>query len=107
MMRKSARLMVSVIGIGFIGWVAWAHEDPAKMPSRSESKEFQFMKQLVGTWQGTSRMEKDAKSEPVTTVFKLTSAGSVIEETLLVGTPHEMVDIYTDEDGKLTMTHYC
>ena len=77
-------------------------------PARATSREFEQLKGLVGSWKGTeapSAMNK--KPGPVSTEFKLTAAGSAIEETLMQGTPHEMVDMYNDEDGKLAMTHYC
>jgi hypothetical protein len=39
--------------------------------------------------------------------YKLTSNNSAILETLAPGTPHEMVSVYHDLNGKLSMTHYC
>ncbi len=42
-----------------------------------------------------------------TTVFKLTAGGSAVEETLFPGAPHEMVDLYVMDQGKLVLTHYC
>ena len=99
--------MSAVIGITLLGggtWV-WAHEEMTMKPA---SPEFQQIKQLVGQWQGTSSpMGPEAKPGPVATEFHLTAAGSAIEENLMKGTPHEMVDMYTEEGGKLAMTHYC
>src|SRR5579864_2931861 len=86
----------------------WAHDDDMKMPPRSSSAEFQAMKQLAGAWNGmVTHPGKDQKPETVSVEFKVTSAGSAVEETLMRGTPHEMVDMYTDENGRLAMTHYC
>ena len=66
------------------------------------------MKQLVGKWQGTTTpMGPNDKPAPAVTEFRLTSGGSAIEENLAKGSPHEMVDMYTDEGGRLAMTHYC
>jgi hypothetical protein len=69
------------------------------------SKAFERVKELVGVWEGTSNMGKE--SEKVTVKYKLTSGGSAIVETFFPGTPHEMVSVYYDKDGKLAMTHYC
>ena len=43
----------------------------------------------------------------VKATYELTSAGNAILERLFVGLPHEMVTVYYDSNGKLTMTHYC
>ncbi len=69
------------------------------------SKEFERIKGLAGTWEGTSSMKE--KSEKVSVTYLVTSGGSAVIETLFPGTPHEMVSVYDDEDGKLSMTHYC
>src|SRR5579863_6160501 len=106
MIMKKLAGVFAVLYLGFAVSVQ-AHDDQdMKMPM--PSAEFQQMKQLVGSWKGTTTpMGKDKKSETVLIDFKLTAAGSAIEETLLRGTPHEMVDMYHDEGGKLVMTHYC
>lgn len=87
-----------------LSWVSTARSDEMKS-EYSGSKEFQQMKELVGTWEGTHQTGE--KSEKVAVTYDVTSGGSAIVETLFVDTPHEMVSIYYDEDGKLGMTHYC
>jgi hypothetical protein len=69
------------------------------------SKELEKLKTLVGTWQGTTVM--GGKEMPVTVTYETSSNGSIVVETLFPGTPHEMVSVYYDENGKLGMTHYC
>src|SRR5512136_919425 len=71
----------------------------------SGSKGFERMKELAGVWEGTSNMGK--QGERVRVEYRLSSAGGTIVETLLPGTPHEMVSVYFDNKGQLTMTHYC
>jgi hypothetical protein len=71
----------------------------------SGSKGFERMKELAGTWEGTSNMAKEG--EKVRVEYRLSSGGSSIVETLFPGTPHEMVSVYFDNKGHLTMTHYC
>lgn len=100
--KMGVRLLIISLSVAR---AAWSHEMPEMKPG---SPEFQQVKQLVGKWTGTSSPTgQDAKPEPVATEFRLTSEGSAIEENLLKGMPHEMVDMYTDEGGKLAMTHYC
>ena len=71
----------------------------------SGSKAFERMKELAGVWEGTSNMAKEG--ERVRVEYRLSSGGSSIVETLSPGTPHEMVSVYFDNKGQLTMTHYC
>ncbi len=59
------------------------------------------LKKLVGEWEG------EAGGEKGTVVYRLTGAGSALMETLLPGSPHEMVSIYYMDGPQLVMTHYC
>jgi hypothetical protein len=72
------------------------------MPPYQGSSAFERMKTLVGTWQGESPM-----MGRMTTEFRLIAGGSVIEERFASGTPMEMLSVYHDVNGRLTMTHYC
>jgi len=74
-------------------------------PTYYGSKGVERMKELAGVWEGTSNMPKEG--ERVWVEYRLSSGGSSIVETLLPGTPHEMVSVYFDNKGQLTMTHYC
>lgn len=78
-------------------------EEPAK--KAPASPEFEQMKTLVGTWKGKT----DLGQGPIemTVQYRLIAAGSVLEERVFSGTPNEMVTMYYDKGGKLTLTHYC
>lgn len=80
-------------------------QDEHHMSPVTGSKELEKLKTLVGTWQGTTVM--DGKEMPISVTYETSSNGSVVVETLFPGTPHEMVSVYYDENGKLGMTHYC
>jgi hypothetical protein len=69
---------------------------------------FEKMKALAGEWFSADEKDqtKDAAARPVC-IYKVTSAGSVVQETLLPGTPHEMVTMYYQEGPDLVLTHYC
>ncbi len=73
---------------------------PVAMP-----KEFDVLKKLVGTWEGTTKMGD--KEEKVTATYELTSGGTALMEKLGPGTPMEMVTIYHKDGKTLAMTHYC
>jgi hypothetical protein len=69
------------------------------------SPEFERMKTLVGTWQGKTDMGQGPID--MTVQYRLLASGSVLEERVFAGTPHEMVTMFYDKDGKLALTHYC
>jgi hypothetical protein len=68
-------------------------------------KDFNTLKQLVGTWKGTTQM--DGKDVPTTVVYELTSGGTAISEKMMPGTPHEMISMYHKDGTTVGMTHYC
>lgn len=77
------------------------HEHPpVVMP-----KQFETLKQLLGTWEGKSDMGQGEQTMRV--VYELTSGGTAIIETLMPGTPHEMVSVYHKDGDSVAMTHYC
>ncbi|MBV9079732.1 MAG: hypothetical protein JO102_01285 [Elusimicrobia bacterium] len=100
-------LIAAAISAAAVVSVARAGGDH-NMPPYEGSKEFQTIKKLQGHWEGTSSgMAADKSPQKMTVDYKVTSNGSAVVETLFPGTPHEMVSVYTDENGKLAMTHYC
>ena len=72
---------------------------------KADSAEFARMKTLVGSWTGKADMGQGPVD--MTIQYKLLAGGSVLEEKVFVGTPHEMTTMYYDKDGKLALTHYC
>ena len=103
-MKKSIFALLAGVSLLFVGFsMAYAGEHPT-LPY-SGSKEFERMKALVGVWEGTANMPKEG--EKVRVEYRLSSGGSSIVETLLPGKADEMVSIYYDNKGQLTMIHYC
>ena len=70
------------------------------------SSELERLKSLTGIWKGTSA-EEDGTKHDANVEYSVTSNGSVVVEKLFSGTPHEMISVYHDVNGKLSMTHYC
>jgi hypothetical protein len=69
------------------------------------SPEFERMKTLVGTWKGKADMGQGPIDMTVT--YRVLANGSVVEERVFADTPNEMVTMYFDKDGRLSLTHYC
>ncbi|MBI3544877.1 MAG: hypothetical protein HY075_16515 [Deltaproteobacteria bacterium] len=80
---------------------AFAHD----MPPVAMPKEFDTLKTLVGTWEGTSTME--GKEEKFNVEYKLTSGGTALEERTMIGSPGEMVTMYHKSGKTLAVTHFC
>jgi len=59
---------------------------------------------LEGRWEGEP--EEEGGETPVHE-FRVTSAGSAVQETMFPDTEHEMVNLYTLDGNALAMTHYC
>ena len=93
--------MQMVIGISIAG----DNKEDHHLTTYKGTPEFEKMKNLVGTWKGTTKMGDREKE--ITVTYSTSSAGSVIIEKSFPGTPEEMVSVYYDKDGKLTMTHFC
>jgi len=92
-----------------LAFVSARADDKPDMKPYEGTKEFQQIKALEGHWEGTSSEGMDPKAKPqkITVDYHVTSGGSAVVETLFAGTPHEMVSVYHDDNGQLSMTHYC
>lgn len=73
----------------------------ADSPPLEAKAAFERLKSLAGSWSGT------ASGDPAKVEYRVASAGTVVMETLLPGTDHEMVSMYHLEGDDLVMVHYC
>ena len=63
------------------------------------------MKALVGTWEGTTKME--GKEMPIKVTYALTSGGTALVETMGPGSPMEMITVYANRGNNVNATHFC
>ncbi len=103
MTRHDRRASVLVFTVAALG--AAAIRPAAAQQAVDPRAAFERLKSLVGTWEGQAGDEKSGP--PATVVYRVASGGSVVQETLFPGTPHEMISMYHMADGSLVMTHYC
>ena len=103
-MRRRGMWAVVVMGCLVVGAAARAEKHDGA--AAADSPDFARIKSLAGKWEGTSQRGSGEK-ETAAVEYKVTSGGSAVVETLFPGTPHEMVSVYHDVNGKLAMTHYC
>ena len=103
-MRRVVSLLCTAVCL-FLAGPLVTHAGEYQSAPYKGSPEFEHVKQLVGTWEGTSSMGKAGEKTRVE--YRLTSGGSALVETLSPGNEEEMVSMYYDQNGKLAMTHYC
>lgn len=105
----SSVLLLAVFSVLFCSVPSFGDSSKGKdkhdMTPITGSKELEKLKTLSGTWVGTTEM--DGEEMPISVVYQTSSNGSVVVETLSPDTPHEMVSVYYDDGGELSMTHYC
>jgi hypothetical protein len=102
MLIRAASLCVGVVVLAATAAVA---SDEHHKPATHNSPGFERFKQLEGKWVGMS--DKPGHAAGAGVVFKVTSAGSAVEETMLPGTPYEMINMIHPDGDDIVLTHYC
>jgi hypothetical protein len=100
-MKKQVALSLSLLLIGPV-LVMQAQQDK-KTETKNGALE-QFTK-LEGEWVGKGKhggMDHDLR-----VVYKVTSGGSAVVETIDPGGPHEMITVIHADGDALALTHYC
>ena len=80
---------------------AIALADPTS--AQVKAPDFETLKKLAGEWHVVDSTGKLTS----TTRYEVTSAGTAVVETMLVGTPEAMMTVYTRNGDALSVTHYC
>jgi hypothetical protein len=100
---RSANLFVlALLSSSLLATAGEGHRKTAK----NDSPGFERFKQLQGEWVSVSDKPGDAAGH-LGAVFKVTSAGSAVEETMMPGTPYEMVNMIHPDGDDIVLTHYC
>lgn len=66
---------------------------------------FESIKKLAGNWEITTT--ENGKTDVAKASYEVTSGGNVVLEKIFIGTPQEMVSVYSNDGTHVTMTHYC
>jgi hypothetical protein len=87
--------------------LACAMESQAQEGKKAAGKNgaFDRFRRLAGEWVGTGKhgdLEHEARI-----VYKVTSGGSAVVETIDPGGDHEMVTVIHPDGAALLLTHYC
>jgi hypothetical protein len=87
------------------GACSTTHGSYSDAEAASAKAKFATLVSLAGEWSGNAT--GDGQTFPMAVRYRLTANGSVVEETLFPGTPHEMVTMYHLDGDRLMLTHYC
>lgn len=111
--RSSAALCAAAMALALNVFAA-SGEDRAEAHSLAEEAEapavvsrsdFDRLKSLAGEWVDTTGTSTGVGK--VAAVYRVTSGGSVVQETVFPGSSHEMVTMYTTDGDDIVMSHYC
>lgn len=93
---------LAATAITFATVVVGAGEEP-KNPA------FERLKSLEGHWVGPAVWDENGQKGEVEfeVSYRVTSGGSVVLETMMPGTPGEMVTAYHLDGEDLVLVHYC
>ncbi len=94
-----------VFGLSLLALSSFVQARDMTMPIYKGSADLERMKGLIGAWQGFE--EKDGSKEDVFVEYSVSANGSIVVEKLFPGTSKEMMTVYSDKGGKMTLTHYC
>lgn len=99
----TCRIVASlVLALSVCGLTSQAQPDKKAQPKNAALEQF---KQLAGEWVGKGKhgdMEHEAR-----VVYKVTSGGTAVVETLDPGGAHEMVSVIHADGDAILLTHYC
>lgn len=104
-MKRNTKIVSCCATVFIAGSLALFADEAPHFSQKKASPEFERMKTLVGTWIGKADMGHGPID--MTVKYRLLAGGTVLEERVFEGTPHEMITMYYDQDGKVALTHYC
>jgi hypothetical protein len=103
MLIRTASVIVGVFA--FAALASNAGENHRKA-TKTDSPGFERFKELAGEWVGVSDKPEHGAGA-LGAVFKVTSAGSAVEETMMPSTPYEMINMIHPDGNDIVLTHYC
>ena len=113
-MRKTLCALTIAAAIP-VGMLTSVHAEPKQDAPKSGQMEgcpmdpkaesaLKRIKALEGKWVATA---SEAGKPAMTTEFRPTANGTAVIETMMAGTPHEMINLYTAAGDSIIVTHYC
>ncbi len=96
-------LFASVLVVGGCAASAGRPRVVAEADDACRAALFDRVKAMEGEWEAVD----EAGNVQGSSVFRVSSAGSVVREVMFPGAEHEMTNVYHMDGPTLVMTHYC
>jgi len=100
--RVAAAMMLGLLLCGVNAYAGEHHDMAAAKPASNAT--FERLKSMAGTWNANVNAPDGEKA---TVEYRVSGAGSVVVETMFVGSDHEMINMFTLDGDTLVATHYC
>lgn len=100
-MRTTRLIPLLALTAFFVAGLASAGDEKAAIDARAA---FEKLKALEGSWIASA---PDAGDQTADHEIRVSAAGSVVMETMMAGTDHEMINMYHLDGDDLVVTHYC
>lgn len=68
---------------------------------------FDRVKTLAGRWEGTGKNAPGDKQDKISVIYQVTAGGNAVMERIFPGTDQEMVTMFYEDKGRLTLLHFC
>jgi hypothetical protein len=100
-------ILASLVLLSAVVLLTGAADKKKARPAAEKSPGLEKFKQLAGEWVGKETGGGQGGGQEVRAIYKVTSAGSAVVETILPGSEHEMVTVIHADGDDLALTHYC
>jgi hypothetical protein len=97
---------ISAILFAFALYLSLAVADESAKKPQAKNDQLQAIRALEGTWIQVKPAPPEGQKPP-TLVFRPTAGGSAVMETMSPGSDHEMLNVYTEDEKGVMLTHYC
>jgi hypothetical protein len=101
----SVAILIAATAAGAQDQAKGSKPPEVKMSAVPQTPEWQRLKTLVGSWEGT--MEEGGTTMPAAVEARMTGDGSAIMHVLGKDSPYEMVTMIHPDGKRLLATHYC
>jgi hypothetical protein len=99
------RVALSLAALTLLSAIAFA-EDQKQPPNSPKKGALEQFKQLAGEWSG-KEVSGMNEGQTIHVKYKVTAGGSVVVETIMPDSDHEMVTVIHPDGDDLILTHYC
>lgn len=98
-----SRINLIIVALALCVSLSFADESKKPLP---KSDNLKAICALEGTWTQIKPAPAEGQ-KPATLIIHPTAGGSAVTETMSPGSDHEMLNVYTEDDKGVLLTHYC